>query len=168
MKTGALVGLGAVPADNTGAELGSSTTAALDEQRFSVTQVYKGYPGTYFGDANLLDVPGGDFQVIENLRPVDKASRAVRTMAIGEIANRELNDSDIAMVYYKTFFARPLREMARNIVIRGKQFPGEIQPPGDDAVTLVWESTTHLKIYLLLQPYNSPKKISAFVMLDLS
>jgi hypothetical protein len=166
--TGPVVGLGATPVDMDGVELPDATLATLDANRLSCIQRYVDYPGTYFGDLNLLDVPAGDYQVIENLRVVDKAARAVRVLAIARVANRSFNSTPVSTAANKTYFSRPLREMSHSTVFAGEHFPGEIKPPADDAVTIVWPTKTSVEIYLKLQPYNAPKDITANIMLDLS
>jgi hypothetical protein len=166
--TGALVGLGDTPLDTDDVALSMAVLTALDEAKLSVPQSYVDYPGMYWGDCNLLDIPGGDYQVVENLRVVDKAARAVRLLAIAKIANRNLNNSNISIAANKTYFARPLREMSRSVLINNVQFVAELQPPADDAVNIVWTSQTAVQIYLKLTPFNSPKTITANIYLDLS
>jgi hypothetical protein len=46
--------------------------------------------------------------------------------------------------------------------------PGEIYPPADDAVNIVWQSKNKVELYLKLRPYESPKEIVANLALDLS
>lgn len=168
VATGPLLGLGDTPIDKDGQQLSSATLKALDAARLSVCQTYSGYPGTFWGDCNLLDEPGGDFQVIENLRVIDKAARAVRILAIKDIGNRSLNNSSISIESSKTRYMAPLRAMSKSTVVGSVQFPGEIRTPADDSITIVWPSFNEVKIYLKLQPWNSPKKITANLMLDLS
>ncbi len=75
VATGPVLGLGDTPIDKDGVPLPSATVSTLDANRLSCSQTYPDYPGTYWGDVNLLDIPGGDYQVIEHLRPVDKVAR---------------------------------------------------------------------------------------------
>ena len=167
IKTGSLINLGLASVDSNGDPLTSATLSALDELRLSVPQRYIDYPGVYWGDCNLLDAPEGDYQVIEYLRPVDKAARKIRLIAIPKIADRALNNTPISIASNENDFSRPLREMSRSTTFNNLYFPGEIKPPEDDAVTIVWRSNTDVEIYLKVQPYNSPKSITANVLLDL-
>jgi hypothetical protein len=168
VATGPVLGLGPTPIDNTGAELTDATLATLDANRLSCIQHYTDYPGTYWGDCNLLDAPGGDYQVIEYLRPVDKAARAVRVLAIARIGNRALNDSTASIESNKTYFMRPLREMSKSVAVGSDVFPGDIRAPGDDSITIVWPSQNAVEVYIKVQPWNSPKEITANLILDLS
>ncbi|WP_299594332.1 DUF2586 domain-containing protein [uncultured Microbulbifer sp.] len=168
VATGAVLGLGDAPVDNNGTTLSSATLATLDAARLSVPQTYPDYPGTYWGDCNLLDAPGGDYQVIEHLRVVDKAARAVRLLAIARVANRSLNSTPVSIAANKTFFMRPLREMSYSTVFAGEHFPGEIKAPNDDSIAIVWPNKTSAEVYLKVQPYNAPKEITANIILDLS
>jgi len=160
--------LGAVPVDSEGVSLPSATLTALDANRLSCKQEYVDFDGTYWGDCNLLDAEGGDYQVIENLRVVDKAARAVRVLAIRRVADRGFNDSPESTASTKTYFSRPLREMSHAEEVAGRQFPGDIRPPKDDAITIVWKGLTLVDVYVKVQPWNSPKTITANLVLDLS
>lgn len=168
VATGAVLGLGATPVDVTGAALPEATLSTLDANRLSCIQHYTDYPGTYWGDCNLLDAPGGDFQVIENLRVVDKAARAIRIKAIRRVADRRLNDSSISIASNKTYFMSVLREMSKSQVIAGELFPGEIRAPADDSITIVWPTQSAVEVYIKMSPWNSPKDITANITLDLS
>lgn len=168
VRTGAVLGLGAAPSDVNGVLLSSATQSTLDSNRLTVVQWYPDYPGIFFGDLNILDAPGGDYQAGENLRVVLKAARAIRLRAIPRIADRSLNSTPISLAANKTYFMAPLRSMAKSTFFAGQQFPGEIKPPKDDAIDIVWESATSVKIYFKLTPYESGKQINAFVFLDLS
>lgn len=168
VATGAVLGISESPVDDEGVPLSNAMLAQLDSYRLSCMQRYPDYPGVYWGDCNLLSAPGSDYQVVEHLRPVDKAARAVRLLAIARIANRSLNQTPVSIAANKTYFMRPLREMSQSVVFNGEHFPGDIQPPKDDAVTIVWPSPNKVEIYLKLQPYNSPKEIEANIILDLS
>lgn len=167
VSTGPVIGLDTVPTDIFLKPLPSAVLSTLDQQRFSVPQRYVDYPGTYWGDCNLLDDPAGDFQVIENLRVVDKAARAIRILAIRRVANRMLNETPGSIAAAKTYFMRPLREMSRSVQFAGEVFPGDIVAPSEDSITIVWPSRTHVEIYIKIQPYNSPKSITANIILDL-
>lgn len=168
VATGAVLGLGATPIDNTGESLSDATLSTLDANRLSCIQHYTDYPGTYWGDCNLLDAPGGDYQVIEYLRPVDKAARAVRSLAIARVGNRAFNDSSASIESNKTYFMRPLREMSKSVPVGADIFPGDIRPPSDDSITIVWPSLNSVEVYIKVQPWNSPKEITANLILDLS
>jgi hypothetical protein len=168
VATGAVIGLGAIPVDSDDIVLPAAVLKALDGFRFSVPQSYIDYPGTYWGDFNLLDIPGGDYQVVEHLRVVDKAARAVRLLAIGRVGNRQLNSTPISIANNKTFFARPLREMSSSTTFNGKHFPGEIKKPDDSAVQIIWVTNTHVQVWLKLTPYNCPKEITVNIALDLT
>jgi hypothetical protein len=142
--------------------------ATLDENRLSCPQGYTDYPGMFWGDCNLLDEPGGDYQVIENLRVIDKAARAVRILAIKRIGNRALNDSSVSKAANKTYFMRPLRAMSKGAFFAGTQFPGDIRPPADDSIEIVWPSFNAVEVYIKVRPWNSPKDITANLILDLT
>lgn len=168
VATGPILGLGATPVDSAGRALSGATLATLDDARLSCIQRYTDYPGTYWSDLNLLDVPAGDFQVVENLRVMDKAARAVRILAIARVANRSFNNTPPSIAANKTYFSRPLREMSHSTSFAGETFPGEIMAPESDAVSIVWPTRTSVEVYLKLQPYNCPKRITANLVLDLS
>ncbi|ABC27300.1 probable phage protein [Hahella chejuensis KCTC 2396] len=168
VATGSVLGLGDAPVDRDGVELPDATLATLDANRLSCVQRYPDYPGTYWGDCNLLDVPAGDYQVIENLRVVDKAARAIRILAIARVANRSLNSTPVSIAANKTYFMRPLREMSKSVVFAGEHFPGEIKSPKDESIEIVWPTKTRVEVYLKVQPYNCPKDITANIILDLS
>ena len=168
VATGALVGLGPVPVDKDGIPLPSAILAELDKARLSVPQTYPDYPGTFWGDGNMLDAPGSDYQVVEYLRIADKAARRVRILLIQRVADRKLNNSATSMAQNKTALMKPLRDMSRSVVFAGVQFPGDIESPSDDSITLVWTSKTAVVAYLKLRPYNCPKDLTANIALDLS
>ena len=168
VASGPVLGLGTRPVDSAGVPLNNSMLAALDAARLSCPQEYADYPGIFWGDCNLLDAPGGDYQVIEHLRPVDKAARAIRLLAIYRVGNRSLNSTPVSIEANKTYFARPLREMSKSTVVAGEHFPGDIKQPKDDAVTIVWPTPTRVEVYLKVQPYNAPKQIEANIILDLN
>ena len=65
-------------------------------------------------------------------------------------------------------FGRDLREMSRSATIAGTQFPGEIMPPADGDIVIHWESKTAVAIYVQVQPYDCPKKITINILLDLN
>lgn len=168
VATGALIGLGPTPEDKDDVPLSSATLAELDKMRLSVPQQYPDYPGMFWGDANLLDAPGSDFNVVENLRIVDKAARCVRILLIQMVADRKVNNTPTSMANTCLRLMRPLREMSRSVIVAGQQFPGDIQPPKDGDITLVWKNRTTIEAYLLIRPYNCPKDLTANIALDLS
>jgi len=168
VATGALIGLGPTPVDKEGIPLPSSTLAELDKYRLSVPQTYPDYPGVFWGDANMLDAPGSDYTVVENLRIADKAARRIRILLIQMVADRKVNSTPNSMATTKLALMRPLREMSRCATFAGLLFPGDIQPPKDGDITLLWKSRTTIEAYLKIRPYNCPKDLTANIALDLS
>ncbi|WP_027179785.1 DUF2586 domain-containing protein [Maridesulfovibrio bastinii] len=169
VATGPLVGEWSTkPMDKDGREIDMSILEDLDSARFSVPQWYPDYPGMYWGDGNMLDVPAGDYQCVENLRVVQKAMRRVYVLAVARIADRKLNSTPASIAANQTYFMRPLREMSRSVEIMGTQFPGEVKPPKDTDITINWKTKYQVEIYMVVTPYNSPKSITCNLMLDLS
>lgn len=168
VASGAVLGLGDTPVDMDGIPLPSAIRAELDAARFSVSQTYPDYPGVFWGDGNMLDAPGSDFQVIEHLRLADKAARRVRILLIQRVADRRLNNTPNAMAAATSALMAPLRAMAKSVAFAGQVFPGEIEPPKDGDIVLVWQSKTKVEAYLKLKPYNCPKDLTANIALDLS
>lgn len=168
VATGAVLGLGPVPVDKEGVLLPSSIRTELDKARFSVSQTYADYPGVYWGDGNLLDAPGSDFQVIEYLRLVDKAARQIRPLLILRVADRRLNSTPNSMAVNINALMAPLRRMAKSVKFAGQVFPGEIESPKDGDIVLVWKSKTAVEAYIKLKPHNCPKDLTANIALDLS
>lgn len=168
VATGPVVGLGPEPVDKDGAPLSLAHLEALDADRYSVPQTYADYEGTYWGDGNLLDAKGSDFQVVEYLRIIDKICRRIRILLIQRVADRALNRTTASMEAARTALMRPLREMARSTVFAGQQFPGEIEAPADDDLLIEWTSKTAVSVYVVARPHNCPKKLTAYVMLDIS
>ncbi|MBL4755859.1 MAG: DUF2586 family protein [Flavobacteriales bacterium] len=166
--TGPVVGLGETPVDSAAIELPSATLAALDGQRLSCIYKYVDVAGTYWGDANCLDIDGGDYQVIENLRVVDKACRKVRLKAISKVADRSLNSTSGSIAQHKTYFMKPLREMAEATEFNSITIPGDIKSPTDESIVFTWKNSNEVNIFVAVQPYNSPKTIIANVILDSS
>jgi len=156
------------PKDKDGRVLDMGVLDALDKKRWSVPQWYPNYPGVYFGDGNVLDVPGGDYQVIENLRVIQKAMRKVYPLLVARVADRRLNSTPESIEMNKTYFMRPLREMSKSQTILGQVFPGEIKPPKDNAIVISWPTRTSVQLGLAATPYNSPKEITANLFLDLT
>ncbi len=169
VATGALVGTWtARPEDKDGVILDMSVLSALDKARWSVPQWYPDYPGVYWGDGNVLDVPGGDYQVIENLRVAQKAMRRIYPLAVARVADRRLNSTPASIAAAKTYFMRPLRAMSRSSKILGLVFPGEIEPPKDGDIVITWPGKYSVEIWLTVRPYNSPKSITCNILLDLT
>lgn len=154
------------PVDAAGNPLTNSTTAALDALRFSCTQFYPDFDGVYFGDVNMLDAEGGDFQRIETGRIVDKAAREVRIIAIQQIKNRRLNNSASGIEFGKRVMGKPLREMSKSVNIGADKFPGLIDAPKDDSINLTFMDELTLQVVLKVKPIDSPSTIIVGIMLD--
>lgn len=168
VATGSVMGLGAAPVDSAEKPLALATLNTLATARFSVPQWYPDFEGTYWGDGSTLDAAGGDYQYIENIRVVHKASREVRILAIRRIGNRALNSTPNSIELNKAYFMKPLRDMSKSTTILGTPFPGDITPPKDGDIEIVWPNNTSVVIYMVVRPYNSPKSITVNIMLDLS
>ena len=168
VKTGALVALGPAPVDSTGAALSLATLQTLEAARYSVPWWFPDFDGVYWADGNMLDVEGGDYQVIENRRVTDKIARKLRIRAISRIGDRQLNSTPASVAAAKLFFMRDLRAMSKSVTIAGMTFPGEIMPPDDGDIAIEWLSKYEVAIYTLAQPYDCPKKIGINIILDLS
>ncbi|HIE0483824.1 TPA: DUF2586 domain-containing protein [Serratia marcescens] len=168
VATGALVEMGstALPVDGTGVQLELATLQALEALRFSVPMWYPDYDGMYWSDGRTLDVEGGDYQAVENLRVVDKVARRVRLQAIAKIADRSLNSTPGSIAAHQAYFARVLREMSRSTQINGVTFPGEVKSPQDGDVKITWRTSTKVEIYLVIRTYECPKGITVSLMLD--
>ena len=93
--------------------------------------------------------------------------RRIYPLAVGRIGDRKLNSTPASIESNKTYFQRPLREMSKSAEILGTVFPGEIHPPKDDAIQIIWKSKYEVEIYLTVQPYNCPKSITVNIALDL-
>ncbi|WP_146377949.1 DUF2586 domain-containing protein [Cronobacter turicensis] len=170
VKTGALLNLGSdeMPEDGAGAVLELATLRALEAQRYSVPMWYPDYDGIYWADGRTLDVEGGDYQSIETLRIADKAARRVRLLAIGKIADRSLNSTPGSIAAHQSLFAKPLREMSKAAEINGVTFPGEVKPPQDGDVSIVWKTRKQVEIYIVVRTYEVPLQISISLVLDQS
>jgi hypothetical protein len=168
VATGPVLGLGPVPIDSEGVPLPSAVRAELDTARLSVTQTYTDYPGVYWGDGNMLDVPASDYQVVEYLRIADKAARLVRPLLIARIADRRLNSSANSMAVNNNALMAPLRAMAKSTTFAGQVFPGEIEQPKDGDIVLTWKSKTAVEAFIKVKPLNCPKDLTANIALDLS
>ncbi|KAJ8740038.1 DUF2586 family protein [Aeromonas veronii] len=168
VKTGALVGLGLAPVDKDGVPLPLATLQALEKNRYSVPMWYPDYDGIYWADGRTLDVEGGDYQVIENLRVAYKVARRLRIRGIARIGDRSLNSTPGSTAAAKTFFGKDLRAMAKSTVINGQPFPGDIASPKDDDITITWQDKNHVAIYVVVRTVDCPKGIAINIMLDLS
>lgn len=168
VATGSVAGLGTMPVDSDETPLSLATLSTLAKVRLSVPQWYPDVAGVYWGDGSTLDVEGGDFQVIENLRVVHKASREVRIRAILRVANRILNSTPASIELNKAYFMKPLRVMSKTTKVNGVPFPGDITPPKEGDIDIVWLTKTKVTIAMVVRPYNSPKSITVNIMLDLS
>lgn len=169
VKTGPLLGhWSAKPTDSAGRPIDMATLKALDAARFSVPQWYAGYAGTYWGDGNVLDVNGGDFQSIENLRVIQKCMRRVYPLAVARIGDRTLNETPESIAAAQLYFTRPLREMSKTRKVLGVPFPGEIHPPTEKSVIIKWLTKYAVEIWITARPYNCPKDITCNLLLDLT
>lgn len=170
VATGAVTALGSddLPKDGAGQEIDLAVLQGLQASRYSVPMWYHDYDGIYWSDGRTLDVEGGDYQVIENVRVVDKASRRVRLRAIPKIADRSLNSTPGSIAAHETYFGKPLREMSISSQINGVEFPGEVKPPKDGDITITWTSSVAVQIYLIVRPYESAKEIGVSIELDTS
>jgi hypothetical protein len=168
VETGPTLGLGVATNDINDAPLSLATLNTLSKSRLSVPQWYSDFEGTYWGDAQTLDATGGDYQYLEHLRSVHKASRKVYVLAVRRIGNRALNSTPNSIELNKSYFMKPLREMSKSTTILGTPFPGEIQPPIEGDVSIVWSTNKSVVIYLVVRPYNSPKEITVNILLDSS
>lgn len=168
VATGPLLEMGSnvQPVDGKGVALDLATLQALETLRYSVPMWYPDYDGMYWSDGRTLDVEGGDYQVIEYLRIVDKAARRIRLQAIAKVADRSLNSTPGSVAAHKTYFSKVLREMARSTQINGITFPGEVKPPKEGDVVITWRTATKVEIYIVVRPYECPKGITVSLMLD--
>ncbi|SFC49672.1 DUF2586 domain-containing protein [Pragia fontium] len=169
VETGPMLDLGSAdkPVDADGAELGLETLIALERVRYSVPAWYTNFDGVYWSDGRTLDAEAGDFQAIENLRVIDKMSRRIRVKAIRRIGNRALNSTPGSIERNKIYFAAVMREMSKSVLINGVQFPGELKPPKDGDIQIVWKTKTNVEIYAVGRTEECPKGITASIMLDL-
>lgn len=168
VKTGTLVGIAELPNDKNDSAYTRGHAKALNDARFTVPMTYPDYAGIYTSDAQLLDVEGGDFQVLEYLRPVDAASRRIRVLAIHQIANRELNNSAASTEAHISYFARPITQMSKSRTHLGKVLPGDVRPPKTGDITITWLTNSSVDIQAAITPWNSPKSIGVGIGLNLS
>lgn len=170
VETGPLVGVDQtdLPVDKDDVGYTNAHAEALNNQRFSVPQLYADYPGVFWTDGQMLDAPAGDYQVIENLRVVDKAARAVRIVLIGLLGNRRFNSTPIGEAWAISKLMRPLFEMSRSYQFFGIPFPGDIKEPREGDIQINWVTRTQVQIYMIARPFEIPKDITANIVLDLS
>lgn len=168
VKTGPVVGLSDKPVDMNGAPLGLDTLQKLELNRYSVPMWYPDYDGIYWADGRQLDVNGGDYQVIENLRIAYKVARKTRVRAIARLGDRSFNSTPGSTAAAITYFGKDLREMSRATVINGQPFPGEVMPPQDGDITIEWTSKNLVNIYIVVRTVDCPKGITVNIALDLS
>lgn len=170
VATGAVTALGSdtLPLDGADIEIDLAVLQALEAKRYSVPMWYHDFDGIYWSDGRTLDVEGGDYQTIENVRIVDKASRKVRLRAIPKIADRSLNSTPNSIAAHVTYFGKPLREMAKAVQINGIEYPGELKPPKEGDIVIQWASTVKVMIFIVVRPYESAKEIAVSIELDTS
>lgn len=168
VASGPVVGLGPAPVDSTGKTLTMAELADLAANRFSVPQTYTGFDGTYWADHVSLDAEGGDFQVYENLRVIDYLTRRIRVLAIQKIADRSLNKSAGSIAYHQGYFLEPILKAAKSTTINGQPKPGLVKPVQDGDMVITWKSNKEVDLHFMAAPLDSPKKINAFISLDLN
>lgn len=170
VETGALVDLDitGLAADKDGIRYNNAHAKALNDLRFSVPQLYADYPGVFWGDGQTLDAPAGDYQVIENLRTVDKAARAVRLVLISLVGNRRFNSSPIGEAWAISKLMRPLLEMSKSYSFGGIPFPAELKASVDGDVAISWVTNSRVEVFMRARMYETPKEITANIVLDLS
>ena len=84
------------------------------------------------------------------------------------IADRNLNNTPRSIAAAKTYFMRPLREATRPVPMGSTEIAATIMPPEDGDIGITWQSKTHVVITVSARPYHCPKKITAYIGLDLS
>jgi hypothetical protein len=170
VATGTLIGRDAsqFPVDLNGERYNNAHAKALNDARYSVPQTYPDYEGVYWTDGQMLDVAIGDFQVVENLRVVDKAARNVRLVLLGLLGDRRFNSSAIGETWAISKMMRPLREMSRSYEFQGIPFPAELKSPKEGDIQINWITRTKVDVFMIARPFEVPKEITANIMLDLS
>lgn len=170
VSTGPLVGVdqAGLPIDNLGIVYDNAHAKALNDQRFSVPQLYADYPGVFWSDGQTLDAPTGDYAAIENLRVVDKAARAVRLVLISLLGDRRFNSTPIGTDFAIAKLSRPLRDMSKSYSFFGIPFPADIYPPADNAIQIQFVTRTQVQVFMQVRPFEIPKDITANIILDLS
>lgn len=159
VMTGSVLGSTDFLTDKDGNSLELAHLRVLEQARIAVPMWYPDYPGQYWTTGNTLDVPGGDYQDIRHIRVAMKAARFVRIRAIARIADRKFNSTPAATEAAKIYFTQDLRRMART------GDPGEILPPEDDDIGIKWVTNDEVEIYMQVQPYDCPVKITVYISL---
>ena len=168
VRSGAVIGLGAAPVDKDGHALTMAHLTELAGARFSVPQWYTNFAGIFWADHPMLDADGGDYQVYENLRVMDFATRRIRILMIQKIADRSLNSSASSTSYHEGYFMKPLFDAAKGTVLNGEPKPGLVKTPQDGDIVITWPKTTEVELAILAAPIDSPKKITTRIALDLN
>jgi len=168
VKTGAVAGLGEIPADSDGVALELDHLKELANAGFSVPWWYPDKDGIYWADHCSLDAEDGDFRVYENRRVIDYVSRRQRLLMINQIGNRAFNASASSTAYYAEHFMAPVRDAAKAVPINGEPAAGLVQEPEDGDMVITWTSTTEVVLATKVAPKNSPKKITNYISLDLN
>ncbi|PNH93104.1 DUF2586 domain-containing protein [Vibrio diazotrophicus] len=154
VQTGSVLGSTELMTDKDGKALELATLKLLNSNRLSVPMWYPDYAGQYWTTGSTLDVAGGDYQDIRHIRVAMKAARKVRIRGIARIADRTFNSTPSSTAAAKLYFTKDLREMALTGV------PGEILPPEDEDIDIKWVNKTDVEIYMSVQPYDCPVKIT--------
>jgi hypothetical protein len=170
VNTGSIIGQdqSTLPVDKDGIIYNNAHAKALNDQRFSVPQFYPDYEGVYWTDGQTLDVTTGDYTVIENLRVVDKAARAVRLVLISLVGDRRFNSTAVGTAWAINKLMRPLFEMSRSYDFQGIPFPAELKSPVDGDIAIQWVTRTQVNIFIKARPFEIPKDLTANIVLDLS
>lgn len=170
VATGSLIGSYATrPVDNAGKPLDKATLKALHNTgRFCVPTWYEDFDGTYTSDASTLAPVTSDYKVLEHLRVVDKAARAVYQLLVARVGNRRLNSTPGSIARHQTYFSKPLRAMSHSTQIGEQVFPGEVKPPQEGDVVIAWPTREKVEVFIKTRPYNCPKELVANIFLDLT
>ncbi|MGF1696556.1 DUF2586 domain-containing protein [Vibrio lamellibrachiae] len=159
VKSGSVLGRSAFMTDKAGNTLQLSQLKALEASRFSCPMDYPDYPGQYWTTGNTLSVPGSDYHDVRHIRVAMKAARFVRVRGIARIGDRTFNSTPASTEAAKSFFSQDLRRMA----LTGT--PGEIYPPDEDSISIKWVTSEEVEIYMSVQPYECPVKITIAISL---
>ncbi len=159
VQTGSVLGSTELMTDKNGDALDLATLKTLESNRLSVPMWYPDYAGQYWTTGRTLDVAGGDYQDIRHIRVAMKAARKVRIRGIARIADRTFNSTPSSTAAAQLYFTKDLREMALTGV------PGEIYPPEDEDIEIKWVNSTDVEIYMSVQPYECPVKITIAISL---
>ncbi|WP_342609224.1 DUF2586 domain-containing protein [Vibrio tritonius] len=154
VQTGSVLGSTELMTDKSGKALELATLKLLESNRIAVPMWYPDYDGQYWTTGRTLDVDGGDFQDIRHIRVAMKAARKVRVRGIARIADRTFNSTPSSTASAKLYFTKDLREMS----LTG--LPGEIMPPEEEDIDIKWVNSTDVEIYMSVQPYECPVKIT--------